>query len=65
MPITLYFDRAIADRGGGGTLSTGEDIEAVVGAWYWDGWCRLAPECRYFSLGTTGLRARRRASPAT
>jgi lipoprotein-anchoring transpeptidase ErfK/SrfK len=48
MPIILYFDRPIADRAAVERSLQVRTSKPVVGAWYWDGACRLAPECLYF-----------------
>jgi lipoprotein-anchoring transpeptidase ErfK/SrfK len=48
MPIILYFDRPIADRAAVERALQVRTSESVVGAWYWDGSCRLARECLYF-----------------
>jgi lipoprotein-anchoring transpeptidase ErfK/SrfK len=48
MPIILYFNRPIANRA---TVERALQIRTskpVVGAWYWDGPCRIAPACLYF-----------------
>jgi lipoprotein-anchoring transpeptidase ErfK/SrfK len=48
MPIILYFDRPIADRAAVERSLQVRTSKPVVGAWYWDSSCRLAPECLYF-----------------
>ena len=48
MPIILYFSRPIADRAAVERALQVRTSKPVVGAWYWDGQCRLAPECLYF-----------------
>jgi lipoprotein-anchoring transpeptidase ErfK/SrfK len=48
MPIILYFDRPIVNRAAVERALQITTSNPVVGAWYWDGPCRLAPECLYF-----------------
>ena len=48
MPIILYFDRPIADRPAVERALQVRTSKPVVGSWYWDGPCRLAPVCLYF-----------------
>jgi lipoprotein-anchoring transpeptidase ErfK/SrfK len=48
MPIILYFDRPIRNRKAVERALEVKTSKPVVGAWYWDGQCRLAPECLYF-----------------
>jgi lipoprotein-anchoring transpeptidase ErfK/SrfK len=48
MPIILYFNRSIADRAAVERALQVRTSKPVVGAWYWDGPCRLAAECLYF-----------------
>jgi lipoprotein-anchoring transpeptidase ErfK/SrfK len=48
MPIILYFDRPISNRRAVERALEVRTSKPVVGAWYWDGRCRLAPECLYF-----------------
>jgi lipoprotein-anchoring transpeptidase ErfK/SrfK len=48
MPIILYFDRTISNRRAVERALEVKTSKRVVGAWYWDGPCRLAPECLYF-----------------
>jgi lipoprotein-anchoring transpeptidase ErfK/SrfK len=48
MPIILYFSRPIADRAAVERALQVRTSKPVVGAWYWDGPCRLATECLYF-----------------
>jgi lipoprotein-anchoring transpeptidase ErfK/SrfK len=48
MPIILYFDRPIRNRKAVERALEVRTSKPVVGAWYWDGQCRLAPECLYF-----------------
>jgi lipoprotein-anchoring transpeptidase ErfK/SrfK len=48
MPIILYFDRPIRNRRAVEKALEVKTSKRTVGAWYWDGQCRLAPECLYF-----------------
>jgi lipoprotein-anchoring transpeptidase ErfK/SrfK len=48
MPIILYFDRPIVDRAVVERALEIRTSRPVVGSWYWDGGCRLAPLCLYF-----------------
>jgi len=48
MPIILYFDRPIVNRAAVERALQITTSKPVVGAWYWDGPCRLAPACLYF-----------------
>ena len=48
IPIILYFDRPIVDRAAVERALQITTSKTVVGAWYWDGPCRLAPVCLYF-----------------
>jgi lipoprotein-anchoring transpeptidase ErfK/SrfK len=48
MPIILYFDQPIRNRRAVERALEIRTSKRVVGAWYWDGPCRLAPECLYF-----------------
>jgi lipoprotein-anchoring transpeptidase ErfK/SrfK len=48
MPIILYFDRPISDRAAVERALEIRTSKPVVGAWYWDSQCRLAPLCLYF-----------------
>ncbi len=48
MPIILYFNRPIADRA---TVERALEIRTskrIVGAWFWDSKCNMAPVCLYF-----------------
>jgi lipoprotein-anchoring transpeptidase ErfK/SrfK len=48
MPIILYFSRPITNRA---AVERALEVRAskwVVGAWYWDGRCNMAPVCLYF-----------------
>ena len=58
MPIILFFNRPITDRAAVERALEIKTSKPAVGAWYWDGQCRLAPECLYF-------RPRRYWSPHT
>jgi lipoprotein-anchoring transpeptidase ErfK/SrfK len=48
MPIILYFSRPIHNRKAVERVLQIRTSKHVVGSWYWDGRCRLAPECLYF-----------------
>jgi lipoprotein-anchoring transpeptidase ErfK/SrfK len=48
MPIILYFDQPIRNRRAVEKALEVKTSKPTVGAWYWDGQCRLAPECLYF-----------------
>jgi lipoprotein-anchoring transpeptidase ErfK/SrfK len=48
MPIVLYLSRPITDRAAVERALQIRTSNPVVGAWYWDNQCRLAPECLYF-----------------
>jgi lipoprotein-anchoring transpeptidase ErfK/SrfK len=48
MPIILYFSRPIGNRKAVERALRIRTSRRVVGSWYWDGRCRLAPECLYF-----------------
>jgi lipoprotein-anchoring transpeptidase ErfK/SrfK len=48
MPIVLQFNRPIANRAAVERALQIRTSRPVVGAWYWDDQCRLAPECLYF-----------------
>jgi lipoprotein-anchoring transpeptidase ErfK/SrfK len=48
MPIILYLSRPVTDRAAVERALVIETSRPVVGAWYWDGACRIAPECLYF-----------------
>ena len=48
MPIILYFSRPIKDRAAVERALQVRTSRPVVGAWYWDSRCNLAPECLYF-----------------
>jgi lipoprotein-anchoring transpeptidase ErfK/SrfK len=48
MPIILFFSRPIANKAAVERSLEVSASKPVVGAWYWDGSCRLAPMCLYF-----------------
>ena len=48
MPIVIFFDRPIRNRRAVEKALEIKTSKHVVGAWYWDGACRLAPECLYY-----------------
>jgi lipoprotein-anchoring transpeptidase ErfK/SrfK len=48
MPIILYFSRAISNRAAVERALQIRTSKRVVGAWYWDSRCGLAPVCLYF-----------------
>jgi lipoprotein-anchoring transpeptidase ErfK/SrfK len=48
MPVILYFDRPISNKAAVERALEVKTSKPVVGAWYWDGQCRMAPECLYF-----------------
>jgi lipoprotein-anchoring transpeptidase ErfK/SrfK len=48
MPIVLYFSRPVANRAAVERALQVGSSKPVVGAWYWDSRCRLAPVCMYF-----------------
>jgi lipoprotein-anchoring transpeptidase ErfK/SrfK len=48
MPIILYFSRPISNRKAVERALRIRTSKRVIGSWYWDGRCRLAPECLYF-----------------
>jgi lipoprotein-anchoring transpeptidase ErfK/SrfK len=48
MPIILYFSRPIADRAAVERALQVRTSKPVVGAWYWDSQCNMAPVCLYF-----------------
>jgi lipoprotein-anchoring transpeptidase ErfK/SrfK len=48
MPIILYLSRPIVYRAALERALEVTSSKPVVGAWYWDGHCRLAPMCLYF-----------------
>jgi lipoprotein-anchoring transpeptidase ErfK/SrfK len=48
MPIILLIDRPIVDKAAVERALEVRTSKPVVGAWYWDSQCRLAPVCLYF-----------------
>ncbi len=48
MPIILYFSRPISNRAAVERALQIRTSKRVVGAWYWDSRCGLAPVCLYF-----------------
>ena len=48
MPIILYFDQPVVYRAAVERALQIRTSRPVLGAWYWDGPCRLAPFCLYF-----------------
>ena len=48
MPIILYFDRPIREQAAVERALDVRTSKPVVGAWYWDGDCGMAPTCLYF-----------------
>ena len=48
MPIVLYFDRPIRNKAAVERALDVRTSRRVVGAWYWDGNCGMAPTCLYF-----------------
>ena len=48
MPIILYFSRPITDRAAVERALQIKTSKPVMGAWYWDSRCGLAPVCLYF-----------------
>lgn len=48
MPVVLEFDRPIADRAAVERALQLRTSRPVVGGWYWDPSCRIAPTCLYF-----------------
>ena len=48
MPIILYFSRPIIDRAAVERALQLTSSKPVVGAWYWDTQCGMAPVCLYF-----------------
>ncbi|MBV9810543.1 MAG: L,D-transpeptidase family protein [Solirubrobacterales bacterium] len=47
-PIILFFSRPIVDKAAVERSLEVSASKPVMGAWYWDGSCRLAPMCLYF-----------------
>ncbi len=48
MPIILYFSRPIINRTAVERTLQVSTSKPVVGAWYWDSKCNMAPVCLYF-----------------
>ena len=48
MPIILYFSRPITNRAAVERALQVRTSKRVVGAWYWDSRCGVAPVCLYF-----------------
>jgi lipoprotein-anchoring transpeptidase ErfK/SrfK len=48
MPIVLYFDRPVSNRAAVERALQIKTSKRVMGSWYWDGHCRIAPLCLYF-----------------
>jgi lipoprotein-anchoring transpeptidase ErfK/SrfK len=48
MPIVLLFNRPITDRAAVERSLQVRSSKPIVGAWYWDSPCTLAPVCLYF-----------------
>ncbi len=48
MPIILYFSRPISNRAAVERALQIRTSKRVVGAWFWDSRCNLAPVCLYF-----------------
>jgi len=48
MPIILYFSRPVSNRAAVERALEIRTSKRVVGAWYWDSRCNLAPVCLYF-----------------
>jgi lipoprotein-anchoring transpeptidase ErfK/SrfK len=48
MPIVLEFDQPIRDRAAVERALQVKTSRPVVGSWYWDDQCRVAPLCLYF-----------------
>jgi lipoprotein-anchoring transpeptidase ErfK/SrfK len=48
MPIILYFSQHITDRAAVERALQVSTSTPVVGAWYWDDPCNMAPTCAYF-----------------
>ncbi len=48
MPIILYFNQPIINRAAVERALQVRTSRPVLGAWYWDGECNMAPECLYF-----------------
>ena len=48
MPIILYFNRQITDKAAVERSLQVTSSKPIVGAWYWDDSCNMAPVCLYF-----------------
>ena len=48
MPIILYFNQPIIDKAAVEQALQVTTSNSVVGAWYWDEHCNMAPSCAYF-----------------
>jgi lipoprotein-anchoring transpeptidase ErfK/SrfK len=48
VPIVLYFNRPVTDRRAVERSLEIKTSKPVVGAWYWDSPCNMAPVCLYF-----------------
>jgi lipoprotein-anchoring transpeptidase ErfK/SrfK len=48
MPIILYFSRPVVNKKAVERALQVRTSKPVVGAWWWDSQCSLAPECLYF-----------------
>jgi lipoprotein-anchoring transpeptidase ErfK/SrfK len=48
MPIILYFNQPILNRAAVERALQVRTSRPVVGAWYWDSECNMAPDCLYF-----------------
>ena len=48
MPIILYFSQPITDKAAVERALQLSTSKPVVGAWYWDEPCNMAPTCAYF-----------------
>ncbi len=48
MPIILYFSQPVANRAAVERALEVRTSRPVVGAWYWDSQCNMAPVCVYF-----------------
>ena len=48
MPIILYFSEPIADKAAVERSLQVTTSKPVIGAWYWDDQCNMAPTCAYF-----------------
>jgi lipoprotein-anchoring transpeptidase ErfK/SrfK len=48
MPIILYLSQPVTNRAAVERALEVKTSKRVVGSWYWDTQCRVAPECLYF-----------------